>query len=570
MPFHDPHPSEPTHKQFVEDMTRPGLLYGAVVWSAHARAKVLNIDTSQAQQLPGVVAVMTAADVPGERYQRDYPVFVAVGEDVRGVGDVLVTIAAEDLKTALEAVKFVSVEYDVLDPVDDLLRRSVILRGNAKDELAHSCHVARAVFLTRDIECREPELECALAELVPNGGLCVHSKGQDVHEKTRQIAAVLGWTEDRVIVRLAPNGGVFEATDDLTLQAHAALLAWKTGRPVKLSRDKEQVIRRQGKRHPMRLEYEVGCDVEGHLTAMRARILVDSQAYSSVDAHVLEMVAGHAAGAYAVSHVDVEARAAYTSHLPSGAMHGFGVSQVMFALESCIDELADLTGLDRWEIRYRNALRAGDAVATGQVLDESVGVVRCLRAVKPAWYEAKKSGHSVGIACGMKRAETIANYEFAVQLVVCNEAGRITRVIAAHDVGNVPNSAVYEGQIKTSVRLGLGYALTEEFANEIGMLKTLSASGVGDLQSRNTPKIEVILVEGKETERPVGVENIAEIGIAPTAAAVASALRAADGIMRRELPMQNSTAEPTMTVVAHHVRHRAPSLERVYVHRGIR
>ena len=582
-------------RRFVAEMSRPGLLHAAVVCSAHARAKVLNIDTFKARQLPGVVAVLTAVDVPGERYQglfaRDWPVLVAIGEEVRCVGDVVAIIAAEDVEIAHEAAKLVEVEYKVLDPVDDpesalaalaprvhsnrdnLLGRYVIHRGNADDELARSWHVARGVFSTECIDPLIVQPKCVLAEMLPNGRLCLHSQGQGVHDDPRQIASMFGWPEDRVVVRRVPSGGVFGANEDLTIQAHAALLAWKTGRPVKLSLNREQSIRMHPNRHPMRLEYEVGCDVEGHLTAVRARILGDGGAYTSVDAKVIEMVACHAVGTYLVSHVDVEARVAFTNNSATGAVRGFGVTQVMFALESCIDELADLTGIDRWEIRYRNAVRSGDLMMTGQVLDKS-GIVRCLMAVKPAWQQAKKSGVAIGIACGIKNAghdhEAITTYAFAVQLVVLDESGHVARVVAAHDGGRADNTAFSKCEIEGSVRTGLAYALPEEFAIEKGKATNFSVGESGIFITPKMPNVEVILVEEKEAEETFGIESVAEIGLVPTAAAVVSALRAGDGIIRRELPVKDSTAQRMTRVAAGEVYRRAPPSERVYVHRGSR
>lgn len=411
-------------QEFIADMQRPGLLHGAVVLSAHARALVKAIDTSKASQLPGVVAIVTAADVPGERYQglleRDWPVFIAIGEETRCVGDVLVAIAAEEPAIAREAAKLIEIDYEVREPIvepeaalaisaprvnpkhDNLLGRTIIRRGNAEAEFGQSQHVVRAIFTTQRIEHLFLEPECALAEKLPDGRLCVHSQGQSLRDEQRQIATMLGISEDRIVVQIGPNGGAFGGKEDLTIQAHAALLTWKTGRPVKLPIDREQSIRMHPKKHPMRMEYQVACDAEGHLTAIRARILGDSGAYASVGAKVLERAACHATGPYLVPNVDVEAWAVYTNNPPSGAMRGFGVPQVTFALESCMDDLAELTGVDRWEIRYRNLVQEGDPLTTGQGLDQSVGIERCMQAIKPIWDEAENQGHAIGIACGLK------------------------------------------------------------------------------------------------------------------------------------------------------------------------
>jgi xanthine dehydrogenase molybdenum-binding subunit len=706
-------------RDFVADISRPNLLHGAVLLSAHARAGIVGIDTTKALALPGVVAVVTAKDVPGNRFygllEQDWPGFIAEGEEARAVGDVLVAIAAEDEATARRAAELVAVEYDVREPVvdpemallpsaprinprhDNLLGKSVIRRGDAAEALAKSAHVARGTFRTQRIEHLFLEPECALAEPLPDGRLRVYSQGQGVYDDLRQIASFLGVDESRVEVELVPNGGAFGGKEDLSIQAHAALLAVKTGRPVKLALSREQSICMHPKRHPMRLDYELGCDESGNLTALRARILGDSGAYASVGAKVLERAAGHAAGPYRVPSVDVESVAAYTNNPPCGAMRGFGVPQVTFALEACIDELADACGIDRWAFRFKNAVRVGDMVTTGQTLEKSVGIERCLLAVAPAWEQAKREGRAVGIACGIKnsgigngvtergrvvlrvesdgtitlfngftemgqglftvlcqlaaevtglplatfsarvdtdipcatgqttgsrgtllsgraveqaarllradldRGETLASlsgktydgehvvsdttsiesdvpkpkthtsYGFAVQVVILDAEGKVEKVVAAHDVGRALNPALCKGQIEGAVHMGLGYALTEELACEQGKPKTFWLREIGVLRARDMPEVEVVLVEEPEPEGPFGAKGVGEIGLVPTAAAVAGALQSYDGVRRRELPMKDSPAALAMSVGPHHALHTHPHTapsERVHHFRG--
>jgi CO/xanthine dehydrogenase Mo-binding subunit len=228
-------------------------------------------------------------------------------------------------------------------------------------------------------------------------------------------------------------------------------------------------------------------------------------------------------------------------------------------------------------------------------LDKSVGIARCLMAVKFAWDEAKKTGRAAGIACGIKNVErdfygehvitnatpigadvdhskTQTTYGFAVQLVVLDETGHIARVVAAHDVGRALNPTLCKGQIEGAVHMGLGYALTEELVCEKGMPTTFWLRDLGVLRARDMPAVDVILVEETEPDGPIAAKGVGEIGLVPTAAAVASALRAGDGATRRELPMKDSTAARAMSVGAFHThphatRHAHPS-ERVYVHRG--
>jgi xanthine dehydrogenase molybdenum-binding subunit len=370
--------------------------------------------------------VVTAADVPGERWygllEDDWPGFVAVGEEVRCVGDVLAAVAADDARTARAAAALVVVEYEPLPPVLDpeaalesqapqvnprhpnLLSRSVIRRGDAAAALARSAHVVSGTWRTQRVEHLFLEPEAALAESLPDGRLALYTHGQGVFDDRRQVARFLGVPEERVHVELVPSGGAFGGKEDMSVQAQTALLARAAGRPVKLVLTREESVRMHPKRHPLRLDYTAGCDALGRLTAVVARMMGDSGAYASVGGKVLERAAGHACGPYRVEAVDVEALAVYTNNPPCGAMRGFGAPQAAFAIEGCLDLLARKVGLDGWEIRHRNAVGIGDAVTSGQVLEKSVGLGKTLDAVKEDYYGARRAGRAVGIACGIKNS----------------------------------------------------------------------------------------------------------------------------------------------------------------------
>jgi xanthine dehydrogenase molybdenum-binding subunit len=683
-------------KPYVADMRRPGLLHGALVLSAHARARVLRIDTSKARALAGVHAVVTAAEVPGERYYGliydDWPGFVAEGEEVRCVGDVLAAVAADDARTARAAAALVEVEYEVRPPVLDpeaalapgapqvnpkhvnVLSRSVIRRGDATAALARSAHVVSGTWRTQRVEHLFLEPEAALAEPMPDGRLALYSQGQGVFDDRRQVARFLGVPEESLYVELAASGGAFGGKEDMAVQSQTALLARVTGRPVRLVLSREESVRMHPKRHPIRLDYTAGCDAEGRLTAVVARILGDSGAYASVGGKVLERAAGHACGPYRVPAVDVEALALYTNNPPCGAMRGFGAPQAAFAIEGCLDLLAEKAGLDGWEIRSRNAVSVGDMITTGQVLEKSVGLRKTLETVKEAYYGARRAGKAVGVACGLKNSgigngaaewgkcrlvveedgtvslyngytemgqglltvlvqfavevtglpasvfrpkvdstfalgcgqttgsratlfgglavssaarklradletglgladlvgrvyaadeviddttalgadvpkiKTHTSFGFATQVVILDEDGRIARFLAAHDVGRVVNPLLCRGQIEGSIHMGLGYALTEDLPCEEGVPVTFKLRELGVLRARDMPKTEVILVEEPEPEGPFGAKGVGEIGLVPTAAAVASALFAFDGIRRTTLPMKDSPAARAMSV----------------------
>ena len=606
----------------------------------------------------------------------DWPGFVAEGEETRYVGDVLAAVAAVDRQTARAAAELVDVSYEVLpatlDPLqalepgarqvnpqhDNLLGRSVVLRGDADAALAASAHVVSGHWQTQRIEHLFLEPESALAEPLPDGRLHLRTQGQGIFDDRRQVARFLGMPIEKIFVELFPNGGAFGGKEDMTVQAQTALLAHLTRRPVKLTLSREESIRLHPKRHPIALDYIMGCDANGIFTAVKARMVGDSGAYASVGAKVLERAAGHACGAYRVPNVDVQARAAYTNNPPCGAMRGFGVNQAHFALEACIDMLADKLGLDHWEIRWRNALSVGDTFTTGQVLDKAVGIRKTLQAIKPHWDAAVASGRAVGIACGVKNSgigngvveygkvrlvverdgritlyngftemgqglmtvlvqlavettglpaalfvpkidstydldcgqttgsrgtllsgravldaaaklkadldagftldklkgrvyvgetvirdttaleakvdkiKTHTTFGYATQMVVLDASGRVDRVVAAHDAGRVLNPALASGQIEGAIHMGLGYALTEELRCENGMPVTFKLKEIGVLRARDMPQVDVILVEEPEPEGPMGAKGIGEIGLVPTAAAVASALQRFDGIRR--------------------------------------
>ncbi len=413
-------------RPFVVDIDAPGLLHGALVLSPHARARVQRIDVSKARAAPGVVAVATAADVPGDRWVGqivpDWPVFVAEGEEARYVGDVLAAVAAETPRLAREAAALVAVEYEQLAPALDpaeairpgapqvnprhgnVLSTTRYARGDVEAALAASAHIVSGEWRTQRIEHLFLEPEACLARPLPDGRLHVYTQGQGIFEDRRQIASVLGEPEDRVFVELVPNGGAFGGKEDMTVQAQTALLARLAGRPVRIELSRDESVRMHPKRHPMTMTYTVGCEADGRLTAAKIHILGDSGAYASVGGKVLERAAGHACGPYRMPALEVEAVAAYTNNPPCGAMRGFGVNQTSFAIEGCLDLLAAKAGLDGWEMRWRNIVRIGDLTTSGQVLEKSVGAEKSLLAVKPAYDAARATGRAVGIACGLKNS----------------------------------------------------------------------------------------------------------------------------------------------------------------------
>jgi xanthine dehydrogenase molybdenum-binding subunit len=230
----------------------------------------------------------------------------------------------------------------------------------------------------------EPESSIA----IPGDGsvrLRVLSQGQGGYDDRRQIAGILGWPEDHINVDLVSNGGAFGGKEDMSIQAQTALMAWLVGCPLKLTLTRLESFQIHPKRHPIELKYKIGCDAEGRITAVQARIIGDKGAYASVGAKVLERAGGHCTGPYRVPAIDMESLAVYTNNPPCGAMRGFGANQAAFAIEGLLDRLAEKVGIDGYDIRDRNILEPGEAFATGQLLNKPFGLrKRSKRARRPS------------------------------------------------------------------------------------------------------------------------------------------------------------------------------------------
>ena len=404
---------------FINDMTFEGMLYGVLKFSAHPRARVVNIDTSGALKIPGIIRVFLAADIPGQRHQgikvQDWPMIVEAGEETRYIGDAIAGVVAESEELAREGVEAIRVDYEVLDPLTEVAEAAestvkIHTEGNLLSEMAirrgeeiegairDAAHVVEGVFETPFVEHAFLETEASIGLPGANGGVTVYSQGQGIFSDRTQIASVLNLPEERVEVVQVSTGGAFGGKEDLSVQHHAALYAMTLGRPVLVRLSRPDSIRMHPKRHRMKMEYKLACDDRGYLTALKARILGDTGAYASVGSEVVSRTGTHACGAYYVPNVDVVARAYHTNNPPAGAFRGFGVNQSNFAMESLVDELCKKGGFDRWQFRYDNVLTEGKLTTTGQVLGEGVGLRHCLDALKEEFYKAEYAG----IACAIK------------------------------------------------------------------------------------------------------------------------------------------------------------------------
>ncbi|WP_371372478.1 selenium-dependent xanthine dehydrogenase [Sporomusa aerivorans] len=407
--------------EYVDDMYVAGMLHAAILRSPSPRALIKRIDTSPARLLAGVEAVITAGDIPGRRHQGhiipDWPAFIAEGEETRYIGDALAAVAAVSKEIARAAVKLIQVEYEELPPLvsprqalaegapplhpkGNLLAKTVLKRGDADAAIAAARHVVRQRYTTPFTEHAFLEPESALAVPHPDGTLTVYTAGQNVYDDHHGIVSLLGVEENDVRIVSKMVGGGFGGKEDLSVQHHAALLAWHAKKPVKHTLSRQESIFVHPKRHAMEMEFVTACDENGVITAMKAEILADTGAYASLGGPVLQRACTHAAGPYRIANVDITGLGVYTNNPPAGAYRGFGVTQSCFAMETNISLLAEQAGLSQWEMRWRNAIEPGQVLPNGQITDQGTALKETLLAVKAAF----DSSPYAGLACAMKNA----------------------------------------------------------------------------------------------------------------------------------------------------------------------
>ena len=285
----------------------------------------------------------------------------------------------------------------------NLLAHKHIQRGHPAEALAKSRYLLTRRFSTPWTEHAFLEPECAVS--YPDGdGVMVLSADQGAYDTQHEIMGMLGLPAEQVKVRNCLVGGGFGGKEDVTVQHHAALIAYLTKRPVKVKLTRAESLLIHPKRHPMEMEFSLGCDENGMIQGVAAECIADTGAYASLGGPVLERACTHGAGPYQYEAYEIDGWAYYTNNPPAGAFRGFGVTQTCFCIETLMNEMADLVGISPWEIRYRNAIRPGGVLPNGQIVDESTGLLETLEAVKPYYEEAVKNGDPVGLACAMKNA----------------------------------------------------------------------------------------------------------------------------------------------------------------------
>jgi aldehyde oxidoreductase len=667
--------------EYVDDMRIEGMIYGSAVRTKYPRARVLDINIEKAKNHPGVVGVFTADDVPGDKkighLKKDWPVLIAKGEITRYVGDAIVLVAAKTKEALEEAKNLVEIEYEELEPLTspemamkedaphiheggNILFEQKLVRGDADEVIKNSKYVVTNKYSVPFTEHAFLEPEAAIG--MPDGdGVRLFTTDQGVYATQHECADMLGLPHEKVRVTNKYVGGGFGGKEDMSVQHHAALIAYLTKETVKVQLTRKESIMVHPKRHAMEMEFTTACDENGKLTAMKAVLISDTGAYASLGGPVLQRACTHAAGPYNYQVIDITGKAIYTNNPPGGAFRGFGVAQSCFATESNINLLAEKVGISPWEIRYRNAIRPGQVLPNGQIADESTGLVETLEAVKEQYENAKYAG----IACAMKNAglgvgvpdtgrtkldiidgivhvrtsascigqglgtvmvqkvceatglsldkvvhdfpdtattpnsgnttasrqttftgeatrvaamelkkaldsgKTLADlegesfsgeytcvtdkigvdkenpvshvsYGFATQVVILDEEGKVTKVVAAHDLGKAINPINVEGQIEGGVVMGLGYGLTEDYPLENGVPKGKYGT-IGLFRATDAPPIESIIIEKNSKDGlAFGAKGVGEITTIPTAPAVQGAYYKLDGEFRTKLPLEKT------------------------------
>ena len=437
--------------EYVDDVCMEGMVHASAVRSRYPRARVLDIDPSAALALPGVLAVLTAEDVPHNKVghlQQDWDVMIAKGDVTRCVGDAICLVVAETEDILKKAKELVKIDYEPLEPVrniqeamapdapklhpgGNLCQSRHVTRGDAKAALAKSKYVVTQRYTTPFTEHAFLEPECALA-FPYKDGVKVYTSDQGVYDTRKEISIMLGWDPERIVVENKLVGGGFGGKEDVSAQHIAVLAALKVGRPVKVKFSRQESINFHPKRHYMEGTFTLGCDENGIFTGLDCEIYFDTGAYASLCGPVLERACTHSVGPYCYQNTDIRGFGYYTNNPPAGAFRGFGVCQSEFALESNINLLAEKVGISPWEIRYRNAIEPGKVLPNGQIADPSTALKETLLAVKQA-YESHPG--RAGIACAMKNSGVGVGLPDKGRCKLAVRDGVVELYAAASDIG---------------------------------------------------------------------------------------------------------------------------------------
>jgi CO/xanthine dehydrogenase Mo-binding subunit/aerobic-type carbon monoxide dehydrogenase small subunit (CoxS/CutS family) len=385
--------------KFTDDLAFPGMLVGRVKRSTVPHAIMKRIEVERARKLPGVRAVLTSEDIPGAKHHglviEDWPILVGVGERVRYMGDAIALVAAETEQIAEAALDLIEVEVEPQEVIDNPLRARQasapwlhhsgnmlehikVRKGDMERGFAGADLILEHTYHTQAMEHAFLEPECSLARPMENGRMEIYVGSQIPYKDRQQVARALGVDEQRVRIVGQLMGGGFGGKEDIAGQIHAALLAQATQCPVKVLFDRHESMLVHPKRHATQIRVKVGVKRDGRLTAVETELYGDTGAYASLGEHVLTRATTHSSGPYEVPNVKSDCYAMYTNNPPAGAFRGFGALQGQFAIENMMDQIAGALHIDPVDLRRINAMRVGSTTSTGQLLDESVGLLECI------------------------------------------------------------------------------------------------------------------------------------------------------------------------------------------------
>ncbi|MGI9861751.1 xanthine dehydrogenase family protein molybdopterin-binding subunit [Moorella naiadis] len=415
--------------RYAADLQFPNMVHVKVLYSPHPHARIRRIDTDQAKEIPGVLAVLTAADLPGiPSREKERPILAR--DRVRYLGDGVAITVAEDEMVAKEALERIIVEYDVLPAVfdpEEALRPGApelhpggnhvchfrVRHGDTETGFAAADVILEQTYRTHRVYHAALEPEAAVAVPEADGSLSIYCPTKNLFNLRRIVAEALAWPLNKVRIVESTIGGSFGGKDyDMAVIAgRVALAALATGRPARLVVTREESLKESTKRHPYILNYKVGAKRDGTLVAMTIKGITDAGAYASKTPLVAWRSTVEAAGPYVIPHVATDIIAAFTNNMPSDSLRGFGSPQVNLAVELLMDELAGELGLDPLELRLKNGYRDGTEAVTGQVLRD-VSLEECLHKVAAAtgWRQkralyARQKGtrrRGIGLACSFR------------------------------------------------------------------------------------------------------------------------------------------------------------------------
>ena len=511
---------------YADDIVLTGMLEGRVVWSEHAYARIVSIDTSAAKAAPGVKWILTADDVPGlnahGRTVPDQPVFCH--DYVRFTGDPIALVLADTREHAAAAVELVKVEYEPLqglfDPRDSLADRAPQLvssaPGNVCKALVHevgdieaafasAAHVVEGHFSTQRQDHAYLEPLACLAEVAKDGTVVVHVPTQAPFETREQLTKILDLPREKIRIIATPLGGGFGGKLEIALEGMAAVAAWVTRKPVKIVLGRSESLRTSVKRHPFELDYRVAADAEGQLLAVDAKLVADGGPYTGNSPRVIDQACIFSCGPYRVPNVRIDGKAVLTNNPLGGAFRGYGINQAAVAMESLMDVLAIKLGMDPFEFRRKNMYVEGDYTMTGQHLPSSVGAVATLDACKvafeeewPTYREMARPGYRIGygVAGGMKNVGAgKGKIDDAGATFRLKEDGRIELIASVVDMGQAIRTTMVQLAAQST---GLSFERFDIITQDTALTHShRSASG----QRQTLVSGNAVVIAGKQFKR---------------------------------------------------------------------